>query len=176
MSAYEREWRSLEALAAGALESPHRVPPGSGFEGNALRLQCWRLPSFEAHRSWTLFAPTPRGVPCRRITWDRPFDARRFTDPLTGIRDGLHVAPTLRADDAFLPEAVVERILAAAPAVPLVHGECRASLDGVRWRLRTLRFHHLAIEWTNDGPSAWAPLTAFARELVERLEAAFVGT
>ena len=137
--AYREEFAKLIALAEKRLQYP-----GVDLPHHQELFRLWRYPSFEQYVSWLVYSPVPRYADLDspiavRVSWDRPFDAARFRDPMKGLAHGLSTTPTISLDQAELSRDEFESILSSLQLINLPMVIDRSIvLDGERCGFETL--------------------------------------
>ncbi len=84
------EWKALGSNALKLIESQKLEQLGDESRKFEPLIRLWKYPSFGRHVSLTIFRErgdvlTDNFV-IKQVTWDRPADAQRFSDPLIGLK------------------------------------------------------------------------------------------
>lgn len=160
----ERE--ALERHGRLALEDAARHEPQEAVRDLRPLIRLWHYPAFFAHTSWTVFEPLDeesRTRLVRQVRWDRPRDLLRFSDPLEGVKQGLHAPPSVSVRDVRVGDNVLRGYLheLSGLPIPVVGIETPIGLDGETFGLQ-LYGHFLAaqLQWWGEGPPAWSAFTS----------------
>jgi len=174
---YRKEFAELTALAENQLE-PHETD----LPHHSVLFRLWRYPSFQPYLSWLVYMPR---LPYQKteapfvleISWNRPLDSARFTDPMKGIAMGLSVAPTVNRRQAELLQAALDLRLESLQKIRLpVVIDGSVGLDGEIFGLETFGFMtSIRLEWWSETSDEWTPLVSWAKEVREFLLACLEG-
>lgn len=107
------------------------------------------------------------------VKWDRPFDAMRFRDPMSGLAHGFSTAPTVSTRQAeLLPDELDLRITNLRKLqVPLMISGS-VTVDGAQFGIETFGLGAaVRFSWTNT-PAAWRPIVEWLEEMQTFLDAA----
>lgn len=166
----EQKFRAVEAKALGHLSHPLGALDPLTLSHASVVALIWTYPSFEPSRSWSLIRgkdAKPDTWLVRRVTWDRPRDYERASNPLerTAFMMDPDPKPTLQVLDASAGSEFAERFLARLGTLTIP--SLLASYGGVDGVVNGLETQHgrLHVEWWCEGPPNWR---TFAGE-VERL-------
>jgi hypothetical protein len=132
----------------------------------------WHYPSFASWDSLLIYVPgtryqeseSPRVI---ETTWDRPFDAMRFNDPMHGLAHGLSTKPTITLKQASLDPALLDSKLRRLEeiAVPIIIDRS-IILDGEEFGLETFRtLNAVRMRWRSSRSEAWLPLHKWFEEM-----------
>jgi len=168
------EFLEVERLAVSYMKHPHEMPKAQSLAAWKPIVLLWDFPSFRPYRSWGIFQRRERRASkdlslVRQITWDRGADAERLSNPLTGLREGFHVQPTLEVRDRPLDTARLERFLdelrsISFPAFCAQGFGIDGDIFGVAYPQLSL-----SVEWWCEGPASWEALTHWAYTMREWL-------
>lgn len=162
------EWAALEQSARAYLAAPHTIPAAAPLDRWRWCLRLWHHPSFTPSRSWTVYQPhdprQPRTL-LRQVTWDRPTDAHRFSDPLAGLQEGFHPQPTVGVRDRPIDPATFANRLAAlrSMSIPVFATTGAITLDGETFGV-ALADPGASVTWRSQAPASWAQLIDWASE------------
>lgn len=155
--------RKREQQALHCLEHPEGYPGLPARQAHNRRLRLWQYPAFEPYQSWTVFAHDSTAF-VRRITWDRPGDARlELSTPTTyGSEAQL---PSNDVCDIFsdLHRLVIPPFLAASTIV--THAPCY----GIEFRTFSVTCR---LQWLSSAPDEWQQLAEWFDRVVEYFESA----
>jgi hypothetical protein len=167
VEAYRKEFDELSALAGNNLRHPKVQPP---HHRPLLRLWCY--PSFERWTSWLVYVPVqrltqPDSPIVAEVTWDRPFDVERFTNPLKGLAHGLSSTPTITLKQAGVPSEMLNSQLLSLEQISVpVMVHTSLGLDGEECGLETFGMAAaVRLIWQSNIPEAWQPVVRWAEEL-----------
>jgi len=124
---------ALMDTAAEMLEHPYSLPP----LGDKLLFRIWEYPSFDTFTTWAVLK-CGGGLLLRRVTWAQIRDRERFTDPMVGLRGGLHTSPDVEVTDFGFLEDEYKELLQRLKLLPLSQPETTGwVIDGVRYGFST---------------------------------------
>jgi hypothetical protein len=138
-------------------------------------LRVWHYPAFHTHTSWSVFArrrPSDRETVylLRVASWDRPDDARRFSDPLYGLSERHRPLPSVSAHDYQLTTAEFEAEFDGLRQVSMTpFAQHPIGIDGEVYGIQTQR---LRFDWWCDGPSGWTELVSKIMRLIDYFRSA----
>jgi hypothetical protein len=168
------EFHETEQRAHRYLRDATAVPSAPPLNGHSLRLRLWHYPAFDACRSWSVFELRRRQeaalLVVRQITWDRPHDWQRLSDPFLGLKEGFHGHPKIELRDRPVNASDLADRLTAAKliAVPIVGRYRGIYLDGEIFGYEE-RDGSPKMEWCCEGPGEWRAFTIWAREMMNWL-------
>jgi hypothetical protein len=170
----QTEFGQLERLAMGYLAAPHSVPKADDLGNWRFLLRLWHLPAFGAYRSWGLYrhqSPASRQVRSlvRQVTWGRPGDDERLSDPLEGLERGYHIQPTIETRDRpLVTEELNERLAELGEISFPVFGGGGLGIDGELFGIERPIYED-RVQWWCEGPESWKGLTFWASSMREWL-------
>jgi hypothetical protein len=167
------ELRQLRATAREYLEAPLSIPSAADLQPCSTLLRLWVYPSFGDEVAWHVIK---RGrvkphLSVRRVCWRQQADAERLLDPLRGLREGFHVAPTVEVRDRFLDVRAFKRCADRLKEIniPLAVAREGISLDGTTFGVELPEARAL-FEWRDVYAREWEPLVEWAAEVRDWLE------
>jgi hypothetical protein len=157
---YAREWNELQSLAYAYLAEAHSIPKAQDLQRWLHPLRLWHYPAFAKQRTWSIY---------QQATWDRGFDAERFSKPLEGLEHGLHPQPTIEVRDRPVDTEELERRL--LPLAEISFNLFAATGIGIDGESLGVEYPcgRAKAEWWCKGPDTWSELTAWAAEMREWL-------
>ena len=164
LQGYQKEFSELSAAAEKQLQHPEVHLPH-----HSLLLRLWHYPSFAPWTSLLVYVPGIRYEQSESplviaATWNRPFDAQRFTDPMKGLAHGLSTAPTITLKQASLSPSLLDVNLRRleAIALPLILDRS-IGVDGAGFGIETAS---VRLRWHASQREPWLPL----REWYEQMQ------
>jgi hypothetical protein len=155
----------VERNARRLLEHPQHAPPEGLALPREMEFRIWHYPARGEWSSVAVFRPPARhpDVPwlVREVAWVHLEDRERFSDPLKGVAEGLHVTPTLKLRDSLCDVPAVEPLVKQLEglSVPPFASQEGAGTDGVHSGVaRSGGRTKVTYEWWNEGPPAWDAL------------------
>ena len=170
--AYGEEFAELTALAEKRLQYPDVDLP---HHHELFRL--WRYPSFEPYVSWLVYSPVARYAEVDspiavKVSWDRPFDAARFRDPMKGLAYSLSTEPTILLNQVELSRHDLESRLSSLQLIKFpVMIDKSVVLDGERCGFENFGVTGVRLTWSIT-PETWKPIVEWADEMTAYLKSA----
>ena len=167
MQSYRKEFDELSAAAEVLLQRP-KVQ----LAHHTRLLRLWHYPSFDSWTSVLVYVPVTRYQESESplviaATWDRPFDATRFNDPMKGLVHGLSTTPTVTFKQASLSSSLLDSELRRLEQIALpVMLDRSIILDGEEFGIETFgMLHAMRLSWRSSEGEAWLPLHEWSEEM-----------
>jgi len=169
---YQKEFSELSAAAERQLQGREVQVPHHN-----LLLRLWHYHSFDSCNSLLVYVPVPRYQQSESplaiaVTWNRPFDATRFTDPMKGLAHGLSTTPTITLKQASLPASLLDLKLHRLEEIALpITMDGYMSVDGEEFGFETFSGgSRVQLRWRSSAVEAWLPLREWFEEMVTFIE------
>lgn len=161
---YSTEIAHLREVAAGYLSGPRTIPGAASRRRWRCALLLWEYPAFDVHRSWAVYTRQDEAS-VRQVTWDQLGDLERFSNPIKGVREGIHAGPSIEVRDRRLELPRLSAALEELGSIVLPPFQPRDSIiiDGVSFGV-ALPGTGARLAWQANGPASWSALTAWAHE------------
>jgi hypothetical protein len=177
----QKELNELESRAHSHLINAENLEPTEMVQQLLTVCRLWNYPSFKVHKSWTVFMPPSSESRsditfAREVTWNRPEDLERLSDPLIGLKKGFDLNPSIEVKDAIvnLKDFYLELDKLNSINIPVVPKSEVFGLDGeIRGFHHCLPNKEIKLQWWFDGPIEWKDLTCWQTEMQEFLERHF---
>ncbi|MEP6925460.1 MAG: hypothetical protein ABI954_13415 [Pyrinomonadaceae bacterium] len=155
----QNEWKLLEESAMHLLLNPDELIDDKNLN---LFLRLWQFPSFERHIAWVIYTETNKEtLLIQKVTWNRPADAKRYSDPLAGLTQKFHTKPRISSKvktiKVELFEPYINELLGIS--VPPFVNDNSAGVDGIRFGFEFRKFKaNASFSWWNAAPPEWQML------------------
>jgi hypothetical protein len=168
---YLEAYREVERIATGYLKDATTIPTTEDLSRWWLKNRWWHYPAFGNWQSWSVFERSgqsrQRFLLLRKVTWDRIADIPRFSDPMTGLREGVHRFPAIEVRDRSLNLDEFERSMERLSniQIPLTWRKS-IRLDGAEFGYSSdsdsIGF---VLRWWCNEPAEWSRLIEWASEV-----------
>ena len=169
----EKRYEEFEKTAETAmsyLRGTAPIPSADSLRERRLVFRLWHSPSFSLHRSWSVFKlqrqpPSEDEWLVRQVTWDRPRDYSRLSDPLHGLREGFHSSPAIEVRDRSLdPATITSRIsVGRSIAISVVAVPHSIGTDGETFGYED---GYIQLQWWTVFPAQWSEFAKWAGDMM----------
>ena len=168
------DFKKTSAIAMSYLRGTDPIPSADPLRDWRLVFRLWRFPSFSLHKSWSVFKlqrdrPLEDEWLVRQVTWDRPLDCSRFTDPLEGLRRGFHLSPAIEVRDRRLDPVTISSRISVGRSIPISIVAVPHSI-GVDGEIFGYEDGYVQLQWWSVFPAEWSEFAKWTADTIEWLQ------
>jgi hypothetical protein len=163
------------------LDNPRFLPKDFATKHFNPILHLWISPTFAPDKHWVFYKPIQHLNPLpkpiiRQIIWQKQNDYERLHKPLTGLKEGFHIEPSLQINSIEIEQKMLQTWLENLSKInfPAFSIDEHLGLDGERFGIETFGFFNSAkITWWSSYPEEWQEIVTWYEKVRKFLEEKF---